>query len=172
MTWCVVATKPAAEFLAEGRLRSGGYRVYLPVYRRVLTGHRACRGENSMRPLFSGYLFTQLERGDRWLSILSTPGVSGIIRDPANNPALMDDATLTQIRSAEVGGTFDQPRIGAKGKRTDLDLGERVRIAHPAGDLIGTLLELDEAGRAAVLLDILGRTTRTSVDAATLRRAS
>lgn len=77
--WYVTKTKARAERIAEQNLERQGYRVFLPEIR--VERHRRGRWQDSLQPLFPGYLFVQLEASRQDFSpIRSTRGVLALVR--------------------------------------------------------------------------------------------
>jgi len=163
--WYVVHTRPQAERTALENLLRQGYSVYLPCYRTVV--RHARRRQLVLRPLFPRYLFAGLDRARmRWRPILSTLGVSGVVR-AGDEPVAVGDHIVTGLREREAAGLFD--RLAT---RRTLCVGELVRVtAGVFEDLIGRLLELDDQDRVVVLLDVLGRQVRTRLGAAAIEAA-
>jgi transcription antitermination factor NusG len=160
--WAVVVAKPAAEFVAKDALRRRGYRVCLPVYRKVMRGKRQNYGELVMRPLFKGYLFAELAPGQPWVSILYTPGVSQIVRCTGEDiPALLEPELIEAICVEAEAGVFDEPRISDGGVSRAAfrgKPGDQIRVSDgPFTSLMATLQDVDENGRAQTLLTFFNR---------------
>lgn len=185
--WAVAMTKPACEEIAERSIRQGGHRCYLPRFRKLLRGSRIENGKRIrtrqagdlvMRPLFPGYILIEVHAGDGAGAIDRVTGVVRVLRhraaaDGSARPRLIAAELVDAIRKREQAGHFDEGRIGEGGTvRKDIAAGDRVQIGGGEySGLIGRLVELDEAGRAAVLLEILGRSdVRASVPAELLRK--
>ncbi len=172
MTWVVVVTQPSREEVAERHLKRSGFRVYLPRYKRILRGSRyangkriVTRGANGFvfRPLFPGYLFTEF-----WESF-GTPqrdtdkGVAGVLR-AEGKPAFVADELVEAIRQGENARRFDDDAPGDELRR-ELKAGRKPRVRIDTLDtMVGTLISLDEAGRARVLVErLLGSTITMDV---------
>lgn len=160
--WAVVVSKPSAEELAECCLRAEGWRTYLPRYRKLLRPmvrqqygglRRSGKPEVVLRPLFPRYLFVELDlERDQWSGMLRLRGVSSLIWQ-GGLPALVAGELVDEIKASVHRQAFDDPRC-----RNDLRPGDAVRIeGGEFGGVIARLVSLDEAGRARVLLDIMGR---------------
>ncbi len=157
-SWYLIHTKPRQEQTARRNLERQGYRVYLPLaraYRR-----REGRRVASIGALFPRYLFVELNLGaDNVAPIRSTPGVSALVRfgqEPARVPA----GFIASLRDRE-----DADGVHEWAAR-EIPAGARVRIAD--GRLQGyEAIFLARSGRerVSVMLDILGRKVRASVDA-------
>jgi transcription antitermination factor NusG len=169
----VVKSEPGAEFLAERRIREAGFRVYLPTYRVALTGHRKERGRGDIipKPLFVGYLFVEVSRGQNWHPVKRQVGVArdGVLMRDGLLPHLIPEALIEKIRREEQDGRWDRFPKRIMGKRGDLldektgkalvGMELRVTDGGPWDGFIGKLDDVDDRGRVRVLLSIFGRQT-------------
>ena len=165
MSWYAVYTKPQAEAKALENLLRQGYAAYLPRYRTEISHAR--RRQSVLRPVFPRYLFAGVERAAlRWRPILSTVGVCDLVRT-GSEPMPVAAEIVEALREQERTGAFD-----CLARRRSLRLGELVRISAGAfDDMIGRLVELRDQDRVVVLLDVLGRTVRTQLEAAAVESA-
>jgi transcription antitermination factor NusG len=154
--WYVVQTHARKEALAAANLARQGFGLHLPQICRVV--HHARRVREVQRPLFPGYLFVALDLAlDRWRPVQSTFGVRSIIMDGDRPRAVPRGLVESMIASAGVG------------YRRELAVGDDVRfLSGPFADRLGRLLEMDDAGRVRVLLDILGAEREVAAEAAVL----
>lgn len=165
--WAVVVSKPMAEFAAQGALRRRGYRVCLPVYRKLLRGKRDSYGEMVMRPLFRGYLFVELHPGQAWIDILYTPGVCDVVRQPGDHdmPALVEPGLIEEVRAESEAGLFDDrplsrgvSRAVFRAGKLMVKPGDAMRVAEgPFASFMATLQDIDDRGRAQTLLTMFNR---------------
>ncbi len=95
--WFAVMTKPRQEQVAEVNLTRQGYRAVLPLIE--MRKRRQNKWTEVTEPLFSGYLFVQLELGkDNLAPIRSTPGCRDLVRiGPGLVP--VPDAVMTPLLS-------------------------------------------------------------------------
>jgi transcriptional antiterminator RfaH len=156
-SWYAVYTQPHAEAKALEHLSRQGYCAYLPRYRTWISHAR--RRQTVLRPLFSRYLFAGVERASmRWRPILSTIGVSDVIRT-GDEPTPVPPEIVAAIRERESTGAFDR-----LDPRESLRLGELVRVTAGAfEDMVGKLVELRDQDRVVVLLELLGRVVRAQL---------
>lgn len=108
-------------------------------------------------------MILDLER-DRWLSVRSTVGVS-LLFTQNGRPVPVPVGTVESLLQY------------SDGRLTRLDYGlaegQRVRIlSGPFADLVGTLEQLDEAGRVKVLLEMMGTAVPVALDRAVLAPAA
>jgi transcriptional antiterminator RfaH len=154
--WYVVNTLPHQESRAEANLRQQGYRAWLPSIKR--SRRHARRIDTIRTPLFSGYLFVELDvEHEVWSSINSTFGVRRLICH-RERPVAVPSAFVAALRqSLDPEGHVAVPD-------SSLRAGSRVRlISGPFVDCIGTLLHLAAKDRVAVLLNVLGQEISTIV---------
>jgi len=181
--WAAIFTNPASEDAVAARLRRGGWRCYLPRYRRLLRGVKIIGGrrvrvrgpgEIVMRPLFSRYLFAEIDlETQAWSPIANCVGVNRLVlesREVGSRPALIHPEVIEAIRQAVSDGDFDDVRPTAPLRvdlKRKLDQGERPAVrVNGYGNLIGALVALDDNGRAQVLLNLLGGETIARTEAA------
>ncbi len=162
--WYVVQTQPRKEAHAGVNLANQGFQSFLPRIRR--TTRHARRTHTGMAPLFPRYLFVSLDLGrERWRSVNGTIGVSRLVSH-GPWPAPVPHGLVEEL----IGLTEE---IGAIDLSHALTPGEKVRfMSGPFAATIGRLVALDDAGRARVLLELLGSEREISVSAKTLAPAS
>jgi len=160
-SWFLVYTKPRQEKTAKTQLARQGYRVYLPMIERVRK--RGAKRTAHIEPLFPRYLFIHLDTyTDDWGPIRSTVGVSALVRF-GREPAQVPDALVELLRSRESGSglhVWAEPALRA---------GQAVRVNEGAmRGYEGIFVAGSGKERVIVLLDILGRRVRASVEAGQL----
>lgn len=161
--WYVVHTQPQSEKRAEFNLRQQGFKTYLPCYLR--NRRHARRVEVVPRPLFPRYMFVDLDlEKDRWRSIQSTFGVSGLVLN-GDVPASVSDEILDEIRNRE-----DDRGYVTLGLPAGIGPGSRVRLADGIfAESKGIIDRIADGCRVAILLEMLGREVRVFVPAAAVR---
>lgn len=159
--WYAVQCRPRREETARANLANQGFPPFLPQFPRTVRHARHVR--TVLAPVFPGYLFVSLDLArDRWRSIQGTLGVARIVTD-GSLPVPVPRGLVEELIAGLDGA-------GAPAAR--LDPGDSVRlVTGPFADLVGQLLALDDAGRAAVLLDMLGSRRAVSVAAGSLMPA-
>jgi transcription antitermination factor NusG len=159
--WFVVETHPRAEFRAQANLDRQGFTSFLPRFRKMR--RHARRIEEILAPVFPGYLFLSLDRDrDRWHPINSTFGVRRIVSFANNRPQSLPDATMAAIMSRCESQTIVRQIF-------EIAVGDEVCVVRGALiDKIGRVEQLDEKGRVAVLMELLGRPLCISMDATML----
>jgi len=155
--WYVVQTKPKKEPLAVENLERQGYTTYCPHI--VQPKRRRQRWQQIIEPLFPRYLFVQLAAGlDDFAPIRSTLGVIGLVRFGAQ-PALIPETAIDTIRWQE------QQLLQEADSTPAWQAGDAVEIATgPFAGLKGIFEKACGSERVMVLLDMLGRQNRITVD--------
>jgi transcription antitermination factor NusG len=148
--WFAVQCKGSREHGAAIQLHNQGFRVFLPL--REKTWRHAHRIEVRRVPFFRGYLFVALDLDhDQWRSINGTIGVQRLVTAGGDaRPVPLPRGVVETWQ----GETDDQ---GCLRRVEPLRVGQAVRIeSGPFGDRLGELVDLDDAGRVRVLIEILG----------------
>ncbi|MBR1301746.1 transcription termination/antitermination protein NusG [Bradyrhizobium sp. AUGA SZCCT0042] len=158
-TWYVVQTQVNAETKAARNLVQQGFEVYLPRY--LKRRSHARRIEKIAAPLFPRYLFVRIDMStQRWRSIQSTFGVSRLVLSGAD-PAPVSQAVLASLRQRE-----DESGYVRLNQKPKFALGDKVRILEGVfTENLGLFDGLADRDRVAILLSLLGRKVRVSIDA-------
>jgi transcriptional antiterminator RfaH len=157
--WYVVQTQVNAEAKAAQNLLRQGFEIYLPRY--LKRRSHARKIDKVAAPLFPRYLFVRVNTAtQRWRSIQSTFGVSHLVLN-GSDPARVAQQVLGSLKSRE-----DESGFVKLDRRPQFSLGEKVRVLAGAfADNLGLFDGLDDRDRIAILLDLLGRKVRVSIDA-------
>lgn len=162
MRWYCVFTQPHLERWARTNLWERDFEVYLPEYIKVR--RHARRTDRVARSLFPRYLFVRVDlaTGAR-RAIRTARGVVDLVAFGAAPPSV-PDAVIAEIRSREGPDgyiAFDNLRR--------IVPGTKVRIVEgPFADLPALFESTNDDRRVFILLDLLGRTVRTAVDASSI----
>ncbi len=163
--WYVAQTHPHAENKAVTHLARQGFKSYLPKYHKCR--RHARRIEMVVAPLFPRYVFVAIDMStQRWRSINATIGISGLVCC-GEYPAPVEDDIIAQLRRSEDEAGFIQldarPRFAP---------GDRVRVAAGAfADCLGLYEGMTDHERITILLDLLGRKVRVTLDAELIEAA-
>lgn len=157
--WYVVQTQVNSELKAVRNLLRQGFETYLPRY--LKRRSHARKIEQVAAPLFPRYLFVKVDLAtQRWRSIQSTFGVSHLVLN-GSEPARIGSDVMRVLKAREDGSGFVK-----LDRRAQFLLGAKVRILGGAfTDNLGLFDGLGDRDRVAVLLDLLGRKVRVSLDA-------
>ncbi len=155
--WFVIQAKPGQLFKAQAELEQQGFETYLPLLKteQIKKGKRV----EVEAPLFPGYLFILLSKEEsNWRPIRSTRGVAKLISfgsEPAIVPMDVVNTIRAQLRHTDAEQSF---------RKDDM-----VSISDgPFKDLQAVFIEYDGEQRAFVLLELLGRWQRMSVELSAL----
>lgn len=162
--WCVVRCRPHQEEKARLNLARQGFEVYLPRYRK--RRRHARRTDIVSRPLYPRYLFACIRSGQEWRPIRSTYGVSSLVEFDGR-PALLADIAIEAIRRRE-----DKAGLVVLSPIEGLKPGDTVRIVEGTlTNSLGLLERITDDQRVTLLLEMLGRKVRVSVDPETIEKA-
>jgi len=149
MTWYLIYTKPNAETIAQENLLRQGYRVNLPLVRKVV------RRKISLQPLFPRYLFLAISSDQQSLSpVRSTVGVSSIVRFGMDLAVLSDQQCQTIMiyaQSQQEGG------VGSILEMQGTVPGQKVLVNSGAFAGLEGLVSMVAKDRVMVLMTLLGR---------------
>jgi transcription antitermination factor NusG len=153
--WYVVQSQPHKEFYAARNLQNQGFRPFVPQIRKTV--RHARRTRTVLAPLFPRYLFVSLDLScDHWRSVRGTFGVACMVMDsdiPRPVPRGLVERFIAATHATK-GVDF----------RDRLVLGQNVRFLEgPFAEKVGRLVSLNDAGRVAVLLEILGAERQIAV---------
>ncbi len=156
--WYVVQSQPSAERKAIAHLERQGFVTYLPRY--LKRRRHARRVEIVPAPLFPRYLFVTIDlAAQRWRSIFSTVGVSRLVCN-GDNPTPIPDQVLETLRAREDASGYVRLE-----HRPNFHAGDRIRVLEGAfADCLGLYEGMRDSDRVAILLDLLGRKVRVTVD--------
>jgi transcriptional antiterminator RfaH len=156
--WYVVQTQPHAELRAAQHLARQGFGSYLPRY--LKRRRHARRIDIVSKPLFPRYLFVAVDMAtQRWRAISSTFGISHLVCN-GDEPAAVADQVIAQLRSRENSDGLIQLSTGPRFAR-----GDKIRIADGVfSACLGLYEGMADHERVAVLLDLLGRKVRVTID--------
>jgi len=157
--WYVIQTHVNAEAKAAHNLVRQGFEIYLPRYLRRRSHAR--KVENVPVPLFPRYMFVWIDTAtQRWRSVQSTFGVSNLILSGAD-PAPLAQEVISCLKAREDGCGYVQ-----LDQRPKIALGAKVRVLTGVfAENLGLFDGMADRDRVAVLLDLLGRKVRVTLDA-------
>jgi len=156
--WYVAQTHPRAEEKAAKHLDRQGFRIYLPRF--LKRRSHARRIETVAAPLFPRYLFVAIDPAtQRWRAIQSTVGVTQLVCH-GDVPAPVEDNIIAEMRSRE-----DDRGFVRFDQRPKFKHGDTIRLLEGAfADCLGLFEGMRDSDRVAVLMDMLGRKVRVTVN--------
>ena len=163
--WYVVQSQPNAEHKAIAHLERQGFATYLPRY--LKRRRHARRVEILPAPLFPRYLFVTLDlTAQRWRSVFSTVGVARVICN-GEFPASISEQVIAGLKARQ-----DEHGFVRLDQRPSFRPGDKIRVMEGAfTDCLGLYEGLRDRHRVAILLDMLGRKVRITVESAAVAAA-
>lgn len=163
--WYLVHTKPRKEKVAEENLQRQNFEVYLP----LIQGLRRRRGHwtEVIEPLFPRYLFVHLRFGyDNVYPIRYTMGVDRLVRF-GEEPTVVPDQIVDSLRHSadrNTGLHYPNGPLFKPGDTVVIDEG-------PMAGLRAIFLAETGQQRVSILLEMLGRENRVTINRDLLRLA-
>jgi transcriptional antiterminator RfaH len=163
--WHVVHTHARAEAKAAAHLARQGYEIYLPRY--LKRRRHARRVEAVSAPLFPRYCFVAIDRlSQRWRAIASTVGVAHLVC-AGEEPAAVPARIVNEIRARE-----DEHGFVRLDPLARFAPGDKVRVVGGVfSDCVGLFQDMTDRERVTVLLELLGRKVKVTLDGAALDAA-
>lgn len=161
MHWLLAQLKPNAVSIAKRNLERQGFRCFVPLERRT----RRQRGQltSVKAPLFPGYVFVGIKAEESpWRAIRSTYGVTKLVSFGLK-PAIVPMGIIGELmRSCDKDGCIqDYCKVAEK---------DQVEISHgPLASFLGIVEKLAPNERAWVLIDMMGKSVRSSIPRSDLR---
>ena len=157
--WYVVQTQVNAEAKAAHNLLRQGFEIYLPRY--LKRRSHARKIEKVAAPLFPRYMFVNIDIAtQRWRSVQSTYGVSHLVLN-GSEPAPVAGAVIESLKARE-----DAAGYVKLDQRPKFAIGEKVRVvAGVFAENLGLFEGMADRDRVSILLDLLGRKVRVSIEA-------
>jgi len=162
--WYCVHTAPRKEFVASSNLQLQGYRHFVPAVIKKVRHARKVREVKTA--FFPRYIFTIIAtETQRWRPINGTIGVSSLITENDRPKPVPFGVVEALMKVTTDLGTLDF--------RDEIEVGQQVRLLDgPFANLIGTLSRMDQNGRVAVLLEIMGGERLVVTDRTALQQAA
>ena len=147
-------------------LNRQGFDTYLPRY--LKRRRHARRVETVAASLFPRYLFVAVDvTAQRWRSIFSTVGVSRLVCNGETSDTGRRTDIIDALKAREDDGGFIQ-----LDQRPQFRPGDKIRVLDGAfADCLGLYEGMKDSDRVAILLDLLGRKVRVTVDAESVAAA-
>ncbi len=155
--WYAVCCKPRQETIAQENLQRQNYRVYLP--RLQTRKRRNGKWIEVIEALFPGYLFIWLNpHAQSTAPVRSTRGAIGLLRFGAQ-PARVPEEIIATIRQREDAATGMH-----QDNRPQFSRGEAIKLVEGSlSGMEGIFSQQDSQGRVIVLLELLGKINRVTV---------
>jgi transcriptional antiterminator RfaH len=157
--WYVVQTQINAEAKAACNLVRQGFEIYLPRY--LKRRSHARKIDKVAAPLFPRYMFVHIDIAtQRWRSVQSTYGVSHLVLN-GSDPAPVAEQVIDALKARH-----DTSGYVKLDQRPNFAIGEKVRVlAGVFAENLGLFDGMADRDRVAILLELLGRKVRVSIEA-------
>jgi transcription antitermination factor NusG len=157
--WFAVYTSPRHEKRVSEYLRLREIEHYLPLYQ-VRRKWRNGATETLDLPLFPGYLFVRIDRGER-VRVLESPGVLAFVGGTGGKPASLPETEIDALRSG-------LPLRHAE-PHPLLTVGQRARILSGAlAGMEGVVLRRKNSLRVVLTMDMIMQSVSVEVDGSEL----
>lgn len=171
LRWHVLLTEPSCELKAAHRLTRVGFKPYVPLFTKTVAYRintmfgRQLRERKITRSLFPGYLFIPLNMAWEFGAIWTTPGLrTGSQQNSSpflkinDRHAIVSNEDIEKMRKVEAA-LANPANLGLPYK-----VGDKVKLIDGSfADLVAVISRLDDASRIEILMDMLGRQTKTFV---------
>lgn len=142
------------ERVAAAVLRGKGYDVFFPTH--CPRGHLRERSPQTVRPLFPGYLFCQLDIAKR-LPVLTVPGILHIV-GAGKTPLPVSDIEIVSLRIIVESGVPLEPH-------EFLQCGQRIEIERgPLKGAYGDIVEVKDQFKLVACVTLLQRALSVEID--------
>ena len=154
-TWFLAQFKPNSHQIAQRNLQRQGFQTFLPMHEE--TKRKSGQFTTTLRPLFAGYLFIGFDTSKGgWRRINSTYGISKLVSFGGEPQPVPLDLISSLMQRCDDSGKLLPPHV--------FKAGDAVKIASgPFADFAATVEEVAPDQRVWVLLELMGRTTRTAI---------
>jgi len=154
--WFVVYTKPRQEKVAVENLVRQGFEAYCPSV--AITKRRKSQLVSIIEPYFPRYIFLNFDlESDNWAPLRSTRGVASLVRF-GGEPQQVPDSLIAALRGNENSDNLQvlTPKTWTRGDSIEIEQGPFAGYR--------CLFESERgADRVAVLLNVVGKPTRTTL---------
>ena len=163
--WYVAHTQPQAEARAVLNLERQGFATYLPRY--LKRRSHARKVDMVPVPVFPRYVFVSIDLArQRWLAIRSTVGVSRLV-GYGDAPLPVPEGIVEEMRRRHDEEGFLR-LLAPPGLR----VGDKVRVLGGAfEEALGLFDGVTDEQRVTILLDMLGRKVRVTLDSGMIAAA-
>jgi transcriptional antiterminator RfaH len=160
-TWFVLQFKPNSHHQAAKNLNRQGFETFLPLH--DVTSRKASRFINTTQPLFPGYMFVKFDRTKSdWHKINNTYGVSRLITF---------NSILKSIPTRFIDSLMQRYDLSGKLLPIQkLKKGDQVTVlTGPFANFIATVEKYESDQRIWILMDLMGRKTKTQTPSDALK---
>jgi transcriptional antiterminator RfaH len=159
--WFILKFKANSHFKAAKNLNLLGFETFLPLH--DTTSRKSSRFINNTQPLFPSYMFVKFDRvKTQWHKINNTYGVSQLVTFNSNLKSIPAKVIDDLISRCDLSGKI----LPLK----KLSQGDQVKILKgPFTNFIATVERYETDQRIWILMDLMGRETKTQAPVETLK---
>jgi transcriptional antiterminator RfaH len=153
--WFILQIKANSHQKAMKNLSKQGFETFLPLH--DTTSRNTSRFINTTRPLFPGYMFITFDRKEsKWHKINNTYGVSRLVTF---------NSLLKSIPSTIIESLMERcDLLGKLLPVKKLNKGDKIKVSNgPFANFIATVETYETDQRIWILMDLMGRKTKTQV---------
>jgi len=156
MPWIVAKIKPNQDKIALQNLERQNFIFFQPKFE--TTAKIKNKFKVTIKPVFPGYIFINVNyKNSDWHKINNTRGLSAIIAF-GNKIPIIPNELIKDLKDRFILNTkLQNPYVFKKGMHVEITNG-------PFSTILGNIDEINADKRIWILLDILGKQTRVSVD--------
>lgn len=160
-SWFLAQLKPNCADIADKNLKRQGFQTFLPLEEQ--TRLRNGKFAAAIRPLFPGYIFVAFDvtRG-LWKTVNSTHGITRLVSFGKEPTAVPMNLVSQLMLRCDAKGKLLPPKLLKPGDQVTITKG-------PFVNFVTEVEKIEPDRRVWVLLDIMGRKTRVTVDAGQVR---
>jgi len=164
--WYLVQCKPNAAQIVVRNLENQSFGTFLPL--QEITKRKGRIFQRQIRPLFPGYLFVQIDPDQGpWRQVNSTRGVARLVRlgaEPSVVPNEIVEALMARCDKQSI------LRQTSETQSSHLHAGNQAQVTQgPFSGFIATISDIEPNNRINILIEIMGQTTKTTINADALQ---
>ena len=151
--WFILQFKSNSHHLAAKNLDRQGFETFLPLHE--TTSRRLSRFINTSKPLFPGYMFIRFDKAEsEWHKINSTYGVSRLITFNSHLKSIPTKFVDHLMKRYDLSGKLIPIQKLKKGDHVTV-------LKGPFANFIATVEKYEADQRIWILMDLMGRKTKT-----------
>ena len=160
--WFILQFKSNSHHQAAKNLNRQGFETFLPLH--DATSRKLSRFINTSKPLFPGYMFIKFDRVESdWHKINNTYGVSRLITFNSILKSIPTKFIDSLMKRYDLSGKLLPIQKLKKGDQVTFSKG-------PFANFVATVEKYEDDQRIWVLMDLMGRKTKTQTSADALQQ--
>jgi len=159
--WFVLQFKPNSHHQAAKNLNRQGFETFLPLH--DITSRKASRFINTTQPLFPGYMFIKFDRiKSDWHKINNSYGVSRLITFNSILKSIPISFIDSLMKRYDLSGKLIPIQKLKKGDQVTV-------LTGPFANFIASVEKYESDQRIWILMDLMGRKTKTQTPSDALK---